>query len=330
MPYSKNKRFTALMLSILMTLGLGSSYKKDLINDNFNIQDFYSYIEDEGYFIETDMWRNIIFDSEKLRITDMEDVIWLNLCIEVIIQGYAGQARYEEHMKEMLEEGFYDQKDLKNCMGLRYDEKINSCTIEDIKQRQSYYNNILKAINSKLREYDDMIINYVDSNAEYIINWDQPVLGDSRNTEKSVDYKLPSYGVENAWISVKYYPSSSESYLSFEIGKFEPYKKYNFHKNDIPIRTKHQNFKVTDLILNNDLKLPNEYAMLPESLTSEEIKKQGAKQYPLKGKNTIKKNKKKGFRPSYVDSNITNQYNNPTITNYPLGATKKRSSYRRK
>lgn len=320
--YSKNKRILSFILSVLMTLGLGTSHKNDLINDEFSIQDFYSYIEDEGYFINNDMWRNIIFDSEKLKITDMEDAVWLNLCIEVIIQGYAGQARYEEHMKEMLEEGFYDKKDLKNCMGLSYDEKINSCTIEDIKQRQSYYNNILKAINSKLREYDDIIINYVDSNAEYIINWDQPVLGDSRNIEKSVDYKLPSYGVENAWISVKHY-------LSFEIGKFEPYKKFNFHKNDNPVRTKYQNFKETDLIIGNKLKLPLEYAMLPENLIIERIKSQGTKQYPLKGKAIGKQKRKKGPKPNYVDSNITNQYNNPTITNYPLGAVKKRGGLRR-
>lgn len=330
--YSKNKRILSFILSVLMTIGLGSSHKNDLINDDFSIQDFYSYIEDEGYFIDNDICRNIIFDSEKLKITDMEDAVWLNLCIKVIIQGYAGQARYEEHIKEMIEEGFYskDENELKYYMKSSYDEKINSCTIEDIKQRESYYNNILKAINSKLREYDNIIINYVDSNAEYTINWDHPALGDSRNIEKSVDYKLPSYGVENAWISVKHYLSSGESYLSFEIGKFEPYKKFNFHKNDNPIRTKYQNFKEADLIIGNKLKLPLEYAMLPENLIIERIKSQGTKQYPLKGKAIGKQKIKKGPKPSYVDSNITNQYNNPTITNYPLGAVKKRSGYRGK
>ncbi len=328
--YSKNKRILSFILSVLMTIGLGSSHKNDLINDDFSIQDFYSYIEDEGYFIDNDIWRNIIFDSEKLKITDLEDVIWLNLCIEVIIQGYAGQARYEEHIKEMIEEGFYskDENELKYYMGSRYDEKINSCTIEDIQQRESYYNNILKAINSKLREYDDIIINYVDSNAKYITNWNQPELGDSRNIEKWLGYKLPSYGIENAWISVKHYLSSGESYLSFEIGKFEPYKKFNFHKNDNSIRTKYQNFKETDLIIGNKLKLPLEYAMLPENLIIEIIKSQGTKQYPLKDETGSKQKRKKGPKPSYVDSNIKNQYNNPKITNYPLGATKKRGFYK--
>ncbi len=297
MLYSKNKRFMALMLSILMALGLGTSSKKDLLD-----KDLVPQAIEFDYFKNIDV-KIIDLDYESLdRNLDLEDIVYLEICSELLYE-------YQQRM-------YLKEIDLRLCTDVDDLTKEQLQFLDKFDDYDTYYLGLVSKLGKLFDKHKEEVINYIDSNGI--------LLYESEKTSiTNAHCNLSSYGLGNVLLRKCVILPINLTDIFIDYKDFKLYRKYNFIDEDVTIRLKESEKK--------DNNLPDEYALLPENIVISEnldYRKYGMNQYPLK--NVKKAKGKKQFRPNYIDNQITNQYKTPTFVNYPLGAAKKRSGYRGK
>ncbi len=299
MPYSNNKKFMALLLSILMTLGLGTSSKKDLLDKDLVPQS-----------IEFDYFKNIdakIIDLDYGsldRNLDLEDIVYLGLCAD-LLHEYLGKMT----MKEI---------DLRLCSDVDGLTKDQLQFLDEYDDYNDYYLHIISKLGKLFDKYYAELASYIDNNKSFLFENEDTLIS-------KANFNLSSYGLGNVVLRKDVIlPPIDFTDISIDYRNFKPYRKYNFIDENVPIKLKGKD--------ENSNNLPDEYAMLPENIIIDDnfdYRKYGINQYPLKNvSKTSKTKRKKGLKPNFIDNDFSNQYKNPMITNYPLGAAKKRGDLR--
>ncbi len=298
MPYGKNKRFIAFLLSTLMTLGLGTSSKKDLLD-----KDIVPSSIELDYFKNIDA-KIIDLDYESLDGNlDLEDIVYLGFCSELLHE-------YQQRM-------YLREIDLRLCTDVDDLTKGQLQFLDKYYDSIDYYLSIISKLGKLFDKHYGMLASYIDSNKSFSFENEDTLIS-------KTNCNLPSYGLGDMILTKHVLLDYNWVGIDVDYKDFKPYRKYNFIDEDVSIRLK-ENEK------NNNNNLPDEYALLPNNVViceNLDCRKYGMNQYPLK--KVSKSKRKKTFKLNYVDNNIVNQYKNPMITNYPLGAAKKRSGYRGK
>ncbi len=262
MAYSKNKRFTALILSILMMTGLGTSSKKALLD-----KDLVPQAIELDYFLNIDA-KIIDLDYESLdRNLDLEDIVYLGFCSDLL----------HEYLDKITTKEIY----------LRLNSNSDDLTKDQLQfldkydDYSDYYLGFISKLGKLFDKNYDKLASYIDSNK--ILSFEN-----EDTSLAKANFNLPSYGLGNITLTKNVLLDYDWMEIDLDYKDFKPYRKYNFIDEDVLIRLKERE--------QNDNNLSDEYALLPEKVIIDEkldYKKQGTNQYPLK--NFRKRKRKKHF-----------------------------------